>query len=337
MQAARLHGPGDLRVDTIDAPVAGPDDVIVRVGACGICGSDIGYVDAGGVAFPVTEPIGLGHELAGTVVEVGSNVRGLASGMRVVVNPMGDGNAIGNGMVEGGFAPFLRVRGATLGGSILPIPDNLAFEAAALAEPLAVALHAVARSDAGPGDRVAVFGAGPIGLGIIHGLRAAGVTDIAAIDLSAERLARARLLGAGQTIDAGNSDVRAALGALHGEGNLFGWPVVNTNIFFDVSGASSVIPQIIALAPFHARLVVVAVHRTPVAVDFQMALGKELTITTSMAYPTEFPTAVAMLAADPRLSGLISHRFDFADFPAAFAMARNAGAAAKVMVTFDDA
>lgn len=335
MRAARLHGPGDLRVDMIEAPAAGAGEVIVRVAACGICGSDLGYVDAGGVAAPVAEPIGLGHELAGVIAEVGAGVAGLAPGMRVVVNPMGDGNAIGNGMAEGGFAPLLRVRGATLGGSILPVPNDLPLDRAALAEPLAVALHAVARSGARPGDKVAVFGAGPIGLGIIHGLRAAGVTDIVAIDLSPVRLDRARRLGATVAINAGTQDVRAALAAQHGEASLFGWPVVGTSLFFDVSGSAQVIADAIALAPFHARIVVVAVHRAPVTLDFQMALGKELTITTSMAYPNEFPAALAMLAADPGLGTLISHRFAFADFGDAFAMARRAHEAVKVMVLFD--
>ena len=72
MRAARLHGPGDLRIDTIETPTPGPHDVIIRVAACGICGSDLGYVDAGGVAGPVTTHIGLGHELSGTIAAIGS-------------------------------------------------------------------------------------------------------------------------------------------------------------------------------------------------------------------------------------------------------------------------
>lgn len=334
MRAARVHGPGDLRVDAIPAPRCGPRDVVVAVRACGICGSDLTYVATGGVTGPVAEPIGLGHEFAGVVEQVGSDVAGVAPGMRVVVNPMGDGNAIGNGAPEGAFAPRIVVRNASLGGSILPIPDGMSFDRAALAEPLSVSLHSVARSGSVVGDKVAVFGVGPIGLGIVHALARMGVREIAAIDLSDERLERARLLGAAATINPARDDVRAALGALHGTGELFGWATVGTNRYFDVSGAPSVVGEVIAMAPFHAHLTVVAVHKHPVPVDFHMALGKEMTITTSMAYPDEFPQALALLGEDGDLSAMVSHSFGFDRFDEAFAMARDAQNSAKVMVTF---
>jgi (R,R)-butanediol dehydrogenase/meso-butanediol dehydrogenase/diacetyl reductase len=97
MRAVRVHGPGDLRVDEIPRPAPGPRDVLLRVGVAGICGTDVTFTKVGGVAGPTSEPFGLGHELAGTVAELGAEVRGLAVGQRVIVNPMGDGNGIGNG------------------------------------------------------------------------------------------------------------------------------------------------------------------------------------------------------------------------------------------------
>lgn len=336
MRAARVHGPGDLRVDEIAAPECGPRDVVVAVRACGICGSDLTYVATGGVTGPVTDPIGLGHEFAGVVERVGSEVTGIATGQRVVVNPMGNGNAIGNGAPEGAFAPRIVVRNASLGDSILPIPDAMPFARAALTEPLSVSLHAVARSAARPGDKIAVFGAGPIGLGIVHVLARLGVGEIVAIDLSDERLARARRLGASGTINPVREDVAAALGALHGADQLFGWATVATNRYFDVSGAPSVVGQVIAMAPFHAHLTVVAVHKHPVPVDFQMALGKEMTIATSMAYPEEFPQALALLGEDGDLSAMVSHEFSFEQFGEAFATASDAQASAKVIVTFPE-
>ena len=136
MKAVRLHGRNDLRLDEIEEPAPGATDVVVRVAACGICGSDLSYLRTGGVSAPVVEPIGLGHELAGTIAAVGQEVRGLAPGMRVIVNPMGGGNAIGNGSPEGAFAPLLLVRNAVVGDGIHQIPESLPFEKAALAEPL---------------------------------------------------------------------------------------------------------------------------------------------------------------------------------------------------------
>lgn len=336
MKAIRVHGPGDLRIDDIARVEPGDRDVVVSVKVCGICGSDAAYVAMGGVAAPAAEPFGIGHELAGVVEAVGAEVTGISPGMRVVVNPMGDGNAIGNGMPEGAFAPSLLVRGATLGGSILPIADDLPFDRAALAEPLSVALHAVRRAAPQPGSKVAVFGAGPIGLGIIFFLRRAGVEDVVAIDLSEERLKRAAALGARATINPAREDVRERLGALHGTGELFGWPVIGTDLFFEVSGAPGIIPLAIELAPFQARLVVVAVHKDPVPVNFQQALGKEMTILTAMAYPDEFPEVLDILHGDADLSPLVSHRFDFADFMEAFETARAADRSAKVLVTFGE-
>ncbi len=128
MKAIRLHGPGDLRLDEIEEPVPGPADVVVQVAACGICGSDLSYLRTGGVSAPVVDPIGLGHELSGTIAAVGDSVQKLAPGMRVIVNPMGGGNAIGNGSREGAFAPRLLVRNAAVGDGIHPIPDSLSFE-----------------------------------------------------------------------------------------------------------------------------------------------------------------------------------------------------------------
>lgn len=334
MKAVRLHGPGDLRLDEIAEPVPGPGDVVVRVAACGICGSDLMYLRTGGVAAPVVEPIGLGHELAGTIAAAGRNVRGLEPGMRVTVNPMGGGNAIGNGSPEGAFAPLLLVRNAALGDGIHPIPDSLSFEKAALAEPLSVSLHAVNRSCAAPGSRVAVFGAGSIGLGIVLALRRRGVADIAVVDLSEQRLARARALGARITINPAREDTAARLAEAHGRSEIFGWPVVRTDTFFEVSGAVAVIPSIIRLAPFHAELVVVAVHHEPVPVDFQMALGKEMTLTTSMAYPNEFPEVLDVLSSEVDVSPLVSHRFPLEDFARAFAVAQDREVAGKVLITF---
>jgi (R,R)-butanediol dehydrogenase/meso-butanediol dehydrogenase/diacetyl reductase len=336
MFAVRLHGPGDFRLEEIEEPIAGPDDVVVQVKACGICGSDLSYVATGGVSGPVSEPIGLGHELSGVIDTVGEHVVDLQPGMRVVINPMGGGNAIGNGAAEGAFAPRLLVRNARRGESVHPIPERLSFDRAALAEPLSVALHAVTRAQLQPQAKIAVFGAGPIGLGIVLFLKRQSFEDIVVIDMSDERLARARALGARVTLNPARDDVAQGLGEAHGRGDLFGWPVVDTGTFFEVSGAKPVIPSIIEMAPFHAKLVVVAVHHEPVPVSFLAALAKEMTITTSMAYPDEFPQVLETLLDETLdMSPLVSHSFGLNDFHDAFATAQDRDRSAKVLITFD--
>ena len=112
MKQVKIHGPGDVRLDEVPEPEAGPRDAVVRVAACGICGTDLRYVRLGGLAGPMPQPMPLGHELAGVVESLGAEVSGLAVGDRVVLHPTAAGNMIGNGGAEGGFAPRLLVRDA---------------------------------------------------------------------------------------------------------------------------------------------------------------------------------------------------------------------------------
>ncbi|TZG29580.1 zinc-dependent alcohol dehydrogenase [Sphingomonas montanisoli] len=333
MKVPFVHGPGDLRLDEIDAPVAGPDDVVVRIARAGICGSDIGYVAMGGVAGPSDRPVPLGHELAGTIAQVGEAVEGFAVGQRVIVNPTT--NLIGNGGPEGGFAEHLLVRGvADQAGALLPIPDHVAFEDAALVEPLAVGAHAANRSGAGKGDRVAVFGAGPIGLATIINLKRNGVDHIVSIDLSAFRRERALVLGADAVIDPRAEDVADALKRLHGTAQSWFGEMAATSRYIEASGAP-VIGDILAMAAPGAGLCVVSVQKKPVQIDFQQLLARELTITTACAYGDEFAQMLDLVGSGAVDVGpMVSHRFQGGDFLAAFAIASDPERAAKVLVEY---
>lgn len=334
MKQVRLHGIDDLRFDETPVPVVGPTDVVVRVAACGICGSDLGYAAQGGLAPGRSGPLSLGHEFSGVIAAAGADVPDLASGMRVVVNP--DFNLIGSGAPEGGFAPLVLVRNARRGAAIHVIPDTLPADIAALAEPLAVALRGVDRAEVGPGSKVVVLGAGAIGLSAVVGLRRRGVTDIVSVDLSPHRLAAASHLGASHTVNPREQDLREVLTAAHGGDRRYGSPVVQTDAFIDAAGAAPALQQAVALARVGARLVVVALYKQPVPIDLMLVMAKELVITGSIAYPAdEFSEVVAMLGAgDVDVSPMISHRFPFDEFPAAFATARDTARALKVMVEF---
>src|SRR5262249_19710723 len=150
----------------------------------------------------------IGHEAAGEVVQVGSAVQGVKVGQRVVINPMQTSTFIGSGGPDGAFTEEVLV-GDVQSDTLIPIPDDLPYEVAALTEPLAVALHGVNRMQVKPGDKVVVFGCGPIGLGMVLWLVDRGVKDVVAVDLAPERLERAQALGAKAVINAGTEDVRA--------------------------------------------------------------------------------------------------------------------------------
>ena len=334
MPLVQVHGPDDVRIGPVPVPQAGPRDVVVRVAACGICGSDLGYIAKGGLTGPSDRPLPLGHELAGTIAAVGSEVAGLRPGMRVVVNP--DSNLIGGGG-PGAFAPYLLVHNARRDLDVLPIPDHLPFHLAALAEPLSVALHGVNRAEVNPHSKVVVLGAGPIGLGVVIGLRARGVRDIVSVDLSEQRLELARRLGAAATVNPKRQDLREVLIERHGSSEIFGWPMVNSDVYIDATGAGSVLQQVVQMSRTGARLVVVALHRQPVPVDMVQVMAKELVITGAIAYPTEFPEAVGLLTAGAAdFEAKISHRFDFSEFSHALSVARDTERAVKVVVEFAD-
>ena len=338
MKAVQVFGPNDFRISEIETPVAGPDDVVVRVAACGICGSDLNYVATGRVGAAPALPVGIGHEASGIVEAVGANVTNVTVGLRVVVNPMGGGNIIGSGSPEGAFAERLLVKNARLGDSLHPISDALSFEHAALVEPLAIARHSVDRAAPSANDRVCVFGAGPIGLGIVHFLKLEGLTNIAVVDMSDSRLDRARQLGATITINPSRQNVMEELGRHHGTDKLFGWPVVKTNLFIEASGAPPVIPDIVLMAPFHARLVVVAVYHEPIPLSFNLVLAKEMTILSSMGYSSNFEKIVeAVENIGDKAELLISHRFSFDQFVEAFETAKDRKLSSKVIVTFPEA
>ena len=202
---------------------------------------------------------------------------------------------------------------------------------------LAVALHAVNRSEAKPGDKVCVYGCGPIGLGVVLWLLDRGVTDVVAVDISQERLERAAALGAQAVLKADTDDVPARLKELHGTARTLSREAVATNVFIDAAGAPPVVPQIVSMAPVHARLVVLAAYMKPIELHLGAMLTTEMTLTTAMGYPTEMPD---VLAALPRLQekagALISHRYAFDDILEAVGVA-GTPQSAKVMVEFDKA
>ena len=167
MRLLNIHGVNDVRLDTYEPPQPGSKDVLVKVKACGICGSDLSYIKIGGIMRQPGQTTPLGHEAAGEIIQVGDDVANVHVGQRVIINPMQTPSYIGSGGPEGAFTEQLLVRDARLGDSLLPIPDDLPYDIAALTEPLAVALHGVNRAQVKPGDKVVVFGCGPIGLGMV--------------------------------------------------------------------------------------------------------------------------------------------------------------------------
>jgi (R,R)-butanediol dehydrogenase / meso-butanediol dehydrogenase / diacetyl reductase len=339
MKSVSTGQPGRVAVHELERPSAGPDAVVVRVRACGICGTDNFFVTAGGMPLSADHcpDIPLGHEIAGEVVEVGGAVVGLAVGDHVVVNPMNaPSGLIGTGGPLGGMREYLLVERAVLGETLQKVPAHVPFDVASLNEPMAVAGHAVNRSEARPGDRAVVFGAGPIGLGAAIWLKLRGARHVVVVDLIPDRLAKALSVGADAVINSGTEDVTERLIELHGAAtNALGAVRSGTDVYIDAAGAPQVLAVTQSAAKWKARLVIVAVHKQPV--DISGILRSELTIAGSMGYPTELFEVTGQLAAHwERFAKIISHRVPFSEVQRAFELAGTPGAADKIVVTFDD-
>lgn len=338
MRTVLVTGPGTTAVVEAERPRTGPRDVLVRIRACGICGSDALYIQVGGIP-PRQGATPLGHEPAGEVAEVGAEVSGLAVGDHVVLNPMAAADGIiGSGGAQGGLSEYVLITDAQVGVHLVTIPKHIPYEVAALNEPMAVATHGVNRVDPKPGERAVIFGAGPIGLGAAITMKLRGVEHVVVIDIVPSRLEKALRVGADAVINSADEDVLERLLALHGEAPMgVGVRGIKpaTDVYLDAAGAPAVIETVLAAAKHGARLGIVAVHKKPVPVDFGAILTTELTIAMAMGYPTEiFEVTKDLVEHWERYALIVSDTITHDEVQRALQLAATPGAADKVVVTF---
>jgi L-iditol 2-dehydrogenase len=220
MQAAVLHGRQDIRIEDVPIPKAEPGELIVRVGAALTCGTDLKVFRRGYHARMIVPPALFGHELAGTVVEVGEGVEGFPGGSRVVAlnsAPCGQCYFCEHGQENlcddllfnnGAYAEFIRIPARIVAKNTLHIPDHVPLEHAALTEPLACAVHGFQDSRPWPGATVAIIGGGPLGLMMLHVAALAGCEVIAVVKHDGQ-VEAARQLGAAHVVQ--TSSIRKAI------------------------------------------------------------------------------------------------------------------------------
>ncbi|MDF3142514.1 MULTISPECIES: zinc-binding dehydrogenase [unclassified Streptomyces] len=341
MKTVRTGAKNEIDVVDVERPTPGPRDALVRIRACGICGTDTFFLHLGGTPLGADgsmRSLPLGHEPAGEIVEAGAEVSALKVGDRVVVNPQGvPSGIIGCGGAHGAMSEFLLIEEAEVGRNLAVFPGHVPFDVAALNEPMAVARHCVNRSEATPADKVVVFGAGPIGLGAAIWLKLRGVEHVVVVDIIPERLETALAVGADAVVNSAQENVTERLTELHGQAaNALGQPRAGTDIYIDAAGAPAVFQAVVDSAKWGAKMVMVAVQKKSDAIDLGGMLRSELTLIASQGYPTEIFEVTAELAEHhERFARLISHRVPFSAVEEAFGLAMTPGAAEKVVVTFD--
>jgi L-iditol 2-dehydrogenase len=327
MRVAHVSGPHRIEVRTVPTPSLGDHDVLVRVGACGICGSDL-HFHAGTLPPPQGCP---GHEIAGEVVEIGACVTETRVGDRVAIEPiircgrcrsclsggyqLCDRFRLLGTTDDGGFADFVRVPAYAL----FPLPPGMEYEVGALAEPLAVAVHGVRLGGVRMGDRVAILGAGTIGLVAIVAARAAGAADVVITARHPHQAAAARTLGASATFAADENGTARLLQSTDAH------PI--DVVVETVGGEASTLTDALRVVRKGGRIVVLGLYTKPPTLDPLLLVLKEPRIVGSLTYGRNGPRADFEIAIDilarnaPRLATLVTHRFNLDAIATAFATA----------------
>lgn len=320
-----MHGIRDFRLEKTSKPRILSNEVQVKVGAAGICGTDLHFYRG---EWEVKTPLVPGHEFSGIIAEVGKDVRGFEVGDRVVAEPnmvcgkcyfclMSDRNffcerlkAVGVD-VDGAFAEYVKVKAQNL----YRFPESLSFEEAALIEPLACCIRGLDRINIKAGDTVAIVGAGPIGLLLLQLVKMAGASMVIQTDLDEKRLNFARELGADFTVNVQDDDpVRVIRELTSGYG---------VDIAVEAVGSPEAITQAMEVTRRGGHLNVFGVspqNAVWTVKPFDL-YSKELTITTSYRSPFTFQRAIKIASSGKlKLKPLISHVFPLDEIVRVFDM-----------------
>ncbi|MEM7472732.1 MAG: L-idonate 5-dehydrogenase [Pseudomonadota bacterium] len=342
MKVITAHAAKDLRVEPRDMPKPGPGQVLVKMAAGGICGSDLHYFNHGGFGtVRLKEPMILGHEVAGHIEALGADVDGLSEGALVAVSPSrpcgtcrycleGRQNHCLNMRFYGSAMPFPHIQGAFRQYIVADVAQcadagDLSPGEAAMAEPVAVVLHAARQAGDLMGKRVLVTGCGPIGLLAVLVARAAGAVEIVATDIAAFTLAKALEVGADRGLNV--ADTPNALEAYGADKGHF-------DVLFECSGVAQALAAAVpALRPGAtiAQLGLGGDMTLPV----QAMTAKELQLKGSFRFHSEFYTGVEMMRAGRLdVTPLITHRIEMDKAVEAFELASDRSQAIKVNIAF---
>jgi L-iditol 2-dehydrogenase len=340
MKQVELHAPLDVRLREAPRPKPGPDEVLIAVARVGICGSDL-HAYHGRHPF-IQLPVVPGHEFAGSVAEVGANVRDFAPGQRVTVEPslvcgvcancrQGRYNICERLQVigcqtAGALAEYLAVPAA----KALPLPDSITWDQAALLEPLAVAVHAVRMARFQPGSDVLILGGGTIGLMTLQAARAMGAGRVVITDLIERRLALALQSGAARAVNPAKTDLAQALEEIFGP--------QRADVIFECVGVAATAREAVRVARKGTRIVLAGVFEEEVPLSLGLIQDRELELIGTLMYAgDDFATAIRLVeSGQVKVEPLITHRFPLSRAAEAFAAADDRERALKVLVEIAD-
>nr|GMD34605.1 sorbitol dehydrogenase-like [Ipomoea batatas] len=342
--AAWLLGVGNLKIQPFNLPSLGPHDVRVSMKAIGICGSDVHYLKHGRCGdYIVKEPMVIGHECAGIIEEVGSEVKHLVAGDRVALEPgvscwrcshCKEGSY--NLCDEMKFFATPPIHGSLANQIVHPadlcfkLPENVSLEEGAMCEPLSVGVYACRRANIGPETNVLVLGAGPIGLVSMLSARAFGAPRVAVVDVDDQRLAFAKKLGADAIIKVSHKvedveseveNIKAAMG-------------VGIDVSLDCAGFNKTMTTALRATRSGGKVCLVGMGHCEMTVPLTPAAAREVDIVGIFRYKNTWPQCIEFLRSGKiDVKPLITHRFGFTqkDVEEAFETSARGGNAIKVM------
>ncbi len=334
MKAAVMHGAKDIRTETVPDPVCAPHGVIIKVNACGVCGSDLHVYKEDGHNGTI-----FGHEFSGDIVEVGADVKGIAKGTRctaVGFAPCGKCYWCGQGKAHrcsdmallgyqfpGAMAEYVHVPFAAPGRNVFPLPEELTYEDGASVEPLSISYFSVNRGQPKANEIVAVIGLGVIGLYAIQVLKAMGVGKILAAGRRQARLSAAKFYGADMVIDAASQNtLQTVMDATQQQG-------VNTVV--ECAGNQTTFDQAVGMARGGGKILLVGIYEEALNWQPLSVISKNLTLVGCLG--GNFPAVIELLKSGKvKTRNMITHFFPLDQAAQAFQTQLQDPAAIKVMI-----
>ena len=326
MKVALLTKPGVIEIVERGIPVPADDEVLIRVRAVGLCGSDVHYYEHGKIGpYVVEKPIILGHEASGDIAAAGKNVRHLKEGQRVAIEPgvtcgrcahckAGRYNLcphvrfLATPPVDGAFCEYIAMRSDF----VFPIPDHLSYEAAAMVEPLSVGIHAVRRGRLQPGQTVAVFGMGPVGILAAVAAKAFGAKRVVGVDLEAFRLDVALRMGATDVVNIRERDPVEAIRAMT-DG-------IGVDLAVETAGNPKALQAAVASVRRGGSVSVVGLPpQNEAPLNVSHVVDNEIDIRGVFRYRNTYPAGIDLLAAGQiDLSPMFTDKMSLENTPEAF-------------------
>ena len=343
MLQCSIHGAEDLRIEDVPCPQPGPDQALVKMGAAGICGSDMHYFRDGQIGkFKIQEPLIPGHEASGVIASLGANVTGLEEGQRVAINPShpcgtcsrcreGRENLCDSMFFLGSASVFPHAQGMfreyflISAKQCIPVSNQVSLEELALSEPLSVGLHAVNRAGNLCGKKVLISGSGTIGCMVLLAAKLDGAEQVTMVDVLEGPLAIARKVGADQMLCVKPSAAPSP-------------ELLNEfDVAFEVSGAASALGNCIELVRRGGTIVQVGtIPLEGVHLFANQIMVKELDIRGSMRFGNVFSRAVRLLESQRlNVQPILTSRFPIAEAAKALQLAFDKTVSMKVQIVTD--